>query len=404
MAGPDRILEGVRIIAFTTGYAGPYAARLLAQYGAEVIKVESSPGGLDTFRHYGQDNDVNAAPRFIECNLAIRSMTVNIKRDAGQRIIRELAARSNAVLVNFRPQVLGRLGLGDDELRKVNPSLIILKLPGLGETGPKSGYGTWGFNLNAFSGMTWLWNHPGQDRPIGSQGVYPDHLGFISAPAIMMAALLRQRLTGKGASIDVSQGEVTAYTLGASYLESSINGTEPEPQGNRSLTAAPHGCYRCQGDERWCVVSVTSDDEWRRLCGVMGKDELAHDRRFATCVERRRHADELDAVMAEWLAAQTVEDVAHRLQAAGVAAGVVQNGADLVKDPQLRHRDYFQKYDDSPIGPFEVPRGGLIFKDQPDGEIPLTPALGEHTEQIMRDVLGYDDDAIARWKAEGVLA
>ena len=198
MASPNRILEGVRIIAFTTGYAGPYAARLLAQYGAEVIKVESSPGGLDTFRHYGQDNDVDAAPRFIECNLAIRSITVNIKHDAGKRIIKELAAKSNAVLVNFRPQVLGRLGLGDDELRKVNPNIIILKLPGLGETGPKNWYGTWGFNLNAFSGMTYLWNHPGQDRPIGSQGVYPDHLGFISAPTIMMAALLRQRLTRQG--------------------------------------------------------------------------------------------------------------------------------------------------------------------------------------------------------------
>ena len=251
--------------------------------------------------------------------------------------------------------------------------------------------------------MTYLWNHPGQDRPIGSQGVYPDHLGFISAPTIMMAALLRQRLTGKGASIDVSQGEVTAYTLGVSYLESSINGVDPEPQGNRSPTAAPHGCYRCQGEERWCVVSVTSDDQWRRLCRVMGNEKLADDGRFASCLARRRNEEALDALMAEWMAARTAEDAAHDLQAAGVAAGVVQNGADLVKDPQLRHRDYFQKYDDSPIGPFEVPRGGLVFEDMPDEDIPLTPALGEHTEQVMREVLGYDDAAIREWKEAGVL-
>ncbi len=403
MASPNRILEGVRIISFTTGYAGPYAARLLAQYGAEVIKVESCPGGLDTFRHYGQHNDVNAAPRFIECNLAIRSITVNIKHDLGKRVIRELAAKSNALLVNFRPHVLARLGLGDHELRKVNPSLVILKLPGLGETGPKNWFGTWGFNLNAFSGMTYLWNHPGQERPIGSQGVYPDHLGFITAPTVMMAALLRQRLTGKGASIDVSQGEVTAYTLGVSYLESSINGVDPEPQGNRSPTAAPHGCYRCQGEERWCVVSVASDDQWRRLCRFMGNEEMADDRRFATCLARRRNREALDALMTGWMAARTAEDVAHGLQAAGVAAGVVQNGADLVKDPQLRHRDYFQKYDDSPIGPFEVPRGGLVFEDMPDEEIPLTPALGEHTGQVMREVLGYDDATIREWKEAGVL-
>ncbi len=404
MPSPNRILEGVRIIAFTTGYAGPYAGRLLAQYGAEVIKVESSPGGLDTFRHYGQGSDVNTSPRFVECNLAIRSMTVNVKHDDGKRIVRELAARSNAVLVNFRPRVLDRLGLGDDELRKVNPAIVILKMPGLGETGPKHRYGTWGFNLNAFSGMTYLWNHPGQERPVGNQGVYPDHLGFISGPTLMVAALLRQRLTGKGCAIDVSQGELTGYALGASYLESSLNGVDPEPRGNRSLTAAPHGCYRCQGEERWCVVSVNSDEEWRRLCGVMGRPALVEDRRFATCLERRRHAGELDALMSEWLATETVEDVAHRLQAAGVAAGVVQNGIDLINDPQLRHRDYFQKYDDSPIGPFEVPRGGLIFKDMPEEDIPLTPPLGAHTAQVMRDVLGYDDDAIRKWQEEGVLA
>ena len=178
----------------------------------------------------------------------------------------------------------------------------------------------------------------------------------------------------------------------------------PSPGGTGVSTAAPHGCYRCQGEERWCVVSVTSDDQWRRLCGVMGNDALAEDSRFATCVERRRHGDELDALMSEWLATQTVEDVAHRLQAAGVPAGVVQNGTDLDKDPQLRHRDYFQKYDDSPIGPFEVPRGGIIFKDMPEEDIPLTPPLGEHTEQVMRDVLGYDDAAIVKWKEEGVLA
>lgn len=403
MSSPNKILEGVRVISFTTGYAGPYAARLLAQHGAEVIKVESYQGGLDTFRHYGAANDVNAAPRFIECNLAIRSITVNIKHETGKRVIKELAARSNAVLVNFRPQVMKRLGLSDEDLRQVNPSIIVLKLPGLGESGPKNWFGTWGFNLNSYSGMTYLWNHPGQERPIGSQGVYPDHLGFITAPTVMLAALLRQRLTGQGASIDMAQSEVTAYTLGPSYLESSINQRDPEPVGNRSRTAAPHGCYRCQGDERWCVVSVEDDDAWRRFCGVMGNEKLADDHRFGTQVDRVRNQQALDAIVSEWMVTQTAENVAHKLQAAKVAAGVVQNGADLVKDPQLRHRDYFQKYDESPIGPFEVPRGGLVFKGMPEGEIPLTPRLGEHTDEVMRDVLGYDDATIQKWKEEEIL-
>src|SRR5207249_3397172 len=130
MLSANRILEGVRILAFTTGYAGPYAGRLLAGYGAEVIKIESRKGGLDTFRHYGQHKDIDAAPRFIECNLGVRSLAVNLKHPTGARLIRELAAKSDAILQNFRPRVLDKLGLGDDELRKLNPKLVIVKMPG----------------------------------------------------------------------------------------------------------------------------------------------------------------------------------------------------------------------------------------------------------------------------------
>ncbi|HEX7231964.1 MAG TPA: CoA transferase, partial [Candidatus Binatia bacterium] len=144
---PSQILKGVRILTFTTGYAGPYAGRLLAAYGAEVIKIESRKGGLDTFRHYGQHKDIDAAPRFIECNLGVRSLAVNLKHPTGARLIRELAAKSDALLQNFRPRVLDKLGLADDELRKSNPKLVIVKLPGFGSEGPKSSYGTWGFNL-----------------------------------------------------------------------------------------------------------------------------------------------------------------------------------------------------------------------------------------------------------------
>lgn len=403
MVNSNGILEGVRILSFTTGYAGPYAARLLAQYGAEVIKIESYQGGLDTFRHYGQKSDVNAAPRFIECNLAIRSMLVNIKHDTGKQLIKELAARSNGVLVNFRPQVMKKLGLGDEELRKMNPALIVLKLPGLGESGPKSWFGTWGFNLNAFSGMTYLWNHPGQERPIGSQGVYPDHLGFIMAPTVMMAALIRQRRTGEGALIDMAQAEATAYTLGVSYLETELGETEPAPKGNQHPSAAPHGCFRCRGEERWCVLSIETDEEWRRLCRLMGNEGLSDDPRFASRTARMRNREQVHEIVQGWTMTQAPEAVMQRLQGQRIAAGVVQNGADLLDDPQLRSRNYFQKYEASPIGAFEVPRGGVIFKELPDGDIPLTPALGAHTEEIMRDVLGYDDATIAKWKEEGVL-
>ena len=403
MSSTNEILKGVRILAFTTGYAGPYAGRLLANYGAEVIKIESRKGGLDTFRHYGQHQDIDAAPRFIECNLGVRSMALNLKHPTGARLIRELAGKADAVLQNFRPRVLDKLGLGDDELRKVNPKLVIVKLPGFGTEGPKSSYGTWGFNLTAFSGMTYLWNHPEQDRPIGSQGVYPDHLGFVMGPTLMVAALLNSRRTGKGVTIDLAQLEGTAATLGVTYLETSVNGDDPRPKGNHYAVAAPHGCYRCQGEDRWCVISARTDAEWRSFCGVIGRQGLASDARFLDLESRIKNRLELDAIVQEWTQARTAEDVMTKLQAAGVPSGVVQTGADLLKDVQLRHRNYFASFDDSLIGPFEIPRSGIVFRGMNEEPLRLPNRFGSDNDQILGELLGYAKATIEQWRAEEVL-
>jgi crotonobetainyl-CoA:carnitine CoA-transferase CaiB-like acyl-CoA transferase len=399
----NQILNGVRILTFTTGYAGPYAGRLLACYGAEVIKIESRNGGLDTFRHYGQHKDIDAVPRFIECNLGVRSLSVNLKHPTGARLIRELAGKSDAVLQNFRPRVLDKLGLGDDELRKINPKLVIVKLPGFGSHGPKSGYGTWGFNLTAFSGMTYLWNHPDQDRPVGSQGVYPDHLGFIMGPTIMVAALLRSRLTGKGVSIDLAQIEGTAYTLGVTYLDAAVNGHDPQPRGNFDPGAAPHGCYPCRGEDRWCVISVRDEEQWRSFCQITGQTELLSDPRFEDREARFKHAAELNAVVRQWAEQRSAEEVMNKLQSAGVPAGVVQTGADLLRDAQLRHRNYFASFDDSLIGPFEIPRSGFRFKDMIEEPLRLPSRFGSDNESILEEILGYDRATIDQWRAEEVL-
>jgi benzylsuccinate CoA-transferase BbsF subunit len=403
MTVTNDILKGVRILAFTTGYAGPYAGRLLANYGAEVIKIESKKGGLDTFRHYGQHKDIDAAPRFIECNLGVRSMAINLKHPTGARLVRELAGKSDAILQNFRPRVLDKLGLSDDELRKTNPKLVIIKLPGFGTEGPKSSYGTWGFNLTAFSGMTYLWNHPEQDRPIGSQGVYPDHLGFVMGPTILVAALLNSRRRGRGVTIDLAQIEGTAYTLGTTYLETSVNGDDPQPKGNHYAVAAPHGCYRCDGEDRWCVISVRDEEEWRAFCRVIGRLELVDDARFVNLSARLNNRAELDAVVQQWTGTRTVEEVMTKLQSAGVPAGVVQTGADLLKDPQLRHRNYFASFADSLIGPFEIPRSGILFRGMTEGPLRLPNRFGADNEQILGELLGYDKATIEQWHREEIL-
>ncbi|HEX2241736.1 MAG TPA: CoA transferase, partial [Gammaproteobacteria bacterium] len=354
-------------------------------------------------RHYGQHNSVDAAPRFIECNLGVRSVTVNLKHPTGIRIIKELAAQSHGLLQNFRPKVLERLGLGDEALREINPKLVVVQLPGFGSSGPKSWYGTWGFNLTAFSGMTYLWNHPDQEKPVGSQGVYPDHVGFISGPTLMVAALLRSKLTGKGVTIDVAQVEATAYTLGVTYLDAAINNYDPQPRGNRDAVAAPHGCYRCLGDDRWCVISVRTDDEWKKFCAAIGRTELTADSRFADPRSRVKNASQIDAIVQEWTIKRSAEEVMRALQEDGIAAGVVQSGADLLADKQLRHRDYFARFSESPIGPFEIPRSALRFDGMSQEPLRLPSPLGADTEQILQEILGYDKDTIAKWRAEEVL-
>jgi benzylsuccinate CoA-transferase BbsF subunit len=400
---PNQILKGVRILAFTTGYAGPYAGRLLASYGAEVIKIESKKGGLDTFRHYGQHKDIDAAPRFIECNLGMRSMAINLKHPTGARLIRELAGKSDAVLQNFRPRVLDKLGLGDDELRKANPKLVIVKLPGFGSEGPKSSYGTWGFNLTAFSGMTYLWNHPEQDRPIGSQGVYPDHLGFVMGPTLIVAALLSSRRTGRGVTIDLAQIEGTAAVLGTTYLETSVNGDDPRPKGNHYAVAAPHGCYRCQGEDRWCVISARDDEEWSAFCRVIGRGDLVSDARFVNLQARLKNRAELDGIVQQWTEARPAEEVMSQCQSAGVPAGVVQTGADLLKDVQLRHRNYFSPFADSLIGPFEIPRSGFLFRGMNEEPLRLPNRLGADNDPILSELLGYDRATIEQWRQEEIL-
>jgi len=393
-------LSGVRVVSFTTSVAGPNAARILAQCGAEVIKIESKHGGLDNFRFFGAGDDLNRAPRFIESNLNVLSAQINLKNETGLRLAKELIATSDVVLDNFRPEVMPRLGLGPDDLRKLKPELIVVRMPGLGLSGPKYWYGTWCSTLTAFSGMTWLWNHPGQERPIGAQGVYPDYVCAALVPACVIAALLRRRATGEGATLELAQVEATAYMLGASFFDAAINGRDPAPIGNDWPYAAPHNCYRCAGDDRWCVIAVETDEQWRALASILG---LVEDARFGTFLQRRRHLSELDALISAWTAERDAQDVMRMLQGAGVPAGVVQSGEDLYNDPHLRERGFIAGIEHPTLGhmplaavPVHLPDGGI---DPPI----CSDMLGAHTEYAICDLLGYSREQLHAWQQEEVL-
>lgn len=397
MAG---ILEGVRVVSFTTSVAGPNAGRLLAQSGAEVFKIESREGGLDNFRYFSEKlEDPDASPRFIESNANVRSVLINLKHPTGSRLAKELIRKSDVVLDNFRPEVLPRLGLSSGELLQLRPDLVIMKMPGLGSSGPKSQYGTWGSTLTAFSGMTYLWNHPNQPRPIGSQGVYPDYVCAALAPACIIAALLRRQITGRGAVLELTQVEATAYVLGVGLLQTSINGRQPEPIGNDWPYAAPHNCYPCQGKDRWCVIAVETDDQWQRLAAILDRPDLSGLR----LAQRRKRLAELDTIVSDWTRQRDAHEIVEDLQRAGIASGVVQSGEDLFRDPHLRARGFVSSIDSAKLG--HMPLAGVPMRLSAGGvENPRAPdTLGGSTDYVVRELLGYSREQCETWRKQSVL-
>jgi benzylsuccinate CoA-transferase BbsF subunit len=393
------------VLSFTTGIAGPNAARLLAVWGADVIKVESRRGGVDSFRHFGTGGDLDTSTRFAEKNLGVRSVTLNLKDPAGVGLARELASRSDVILDNYRPGVLTRLGLAPSDLHDVRSDLVIVQMPGLGATGPKSRFGSWGATLNSYSGITYLWNHPGQGRPIGSQGVYPDYFASVLTPSIVIRALLARKRTGRGAVIDLAQAEAAAYGgVGVSLLDVAVNEADPQPRGNTSDRNGPYGVYPCAGEDRWCAIAVETDGQWERLASAMGRSALVTDPLYATARARLQNREALDDLVAAWTREQEPDEVETRLQEVGVPAGAVARAEDLVRDEHLRLRGFLVTIDQPKIGPLTVAGMPIrLASDRLRNETPA-PTIGQHNEEVLCGLLGHSREQLHEWEIAGTVA
>jgi benzylsuccinate CoA-transferase BbsF subunit len=320
-------------------------------------------------------------------------------------VVRRLASKCDVILENYRPGVLDRLGLPYETLRADRPDTIVVKMPGLGSTGPARGYGTWGALLNAYTGLTWLWNHPGTTTPVGYQGVFADYVGAVFAPMVVVSALIGRNTTGQGCLIDLAQSEAVAFAaLPVSLLEVSVNRSDPEQVGNRSRGPEIQGVYPCQGDDRWCAIRIEDDAQWLAALEVMGRADLASEPRFASIEARRAHHDEIDAVISAWSSGVEAPAVMEALQARGVPAGVVASGKDLLEDPQLNRVGFIRRFDQPGIGEMVIP--GLPLEIRPPLVDEPGPAslLGADTQAILKGVVGLDDDEYAHLEQAGVLA
>ncbi len=380
-------LAGLRVVDFTQVVAGPYATLQLALYGAEVIRVESR-ARLDPWRFRDGNDDPNGSRPFADQSKGKRSVTINLKTAEGADLVRRLVALSDVVAENFSAGVLDRLGLGYEALRRVRPDLIFLSMPGLGNSGPHRDYLSFGPNLMALCGMTYLWNHPDLPEPVGSQTSYPDYLAGLHAALAVLAALHYRDRTGEGQFIDLAQSEVTASALGPAVMEALANGREARPRGNRSPSAAPQGCYPCAGDDAWLAITVETDAQWQALVRALGQPTWAADPALATFAGRRAAHDDLDRHLAAWTRERPARAAMEALQAAGVPAGVVATGHDVLTDPQLRAREFVVTYDHPSLGHVELPGAPVRFSAATARTEQYGPLLGADNAYVLGELLG----------------
>ncbi len=386
---------------FTWIHAGPSATRILADQGAQVIKVESDQalsvvGGpvSNTARGLGQRHNWNAGKS---------SISLNMKTDAGKDLARRLVAVSDVVAENFSGRVMPGWGLDFESIRKIRPDIIMLSMSGFGRTGPWKDRVSYGQTLQAWSGFTDLTGFP-ESKPSGPASAYSDAVGGMTGAQAVLLALIHRARTGRGQWIDVSQMEAMSTLLGPLALELSANKTDVQRTGNRQRHGggAPHGAYRCLGDDRWLTITVFNEEEWDAFVRAVGSPAWASDSRFAGAESRLHNSDDLDKLVESWTSAQNAEEAMHLLQAAGVAAGVVQTGQDMAEnDPHLRERGLFQKVPDAAGVTRTIERAPYKLSLTPGSVTRGAPEFGADQDFVLREILGVDDEELAEMAIAG---
>ena len=378
------ILGDIRVLDFSRVLAGPYATRILGDFGAEVIKVQS--------RKTATGSDDNMGPYFNAWNRNKRSITLDMSRPEAREIALKLAAISDVVVENFSPRVMSNWGLNYEGLREARKDLIMVSMSGMGRTGPWRDFASFGPTVQSLGGLTYLTSYR-KDAPVGLGYSYADAVAGLYCAIAVLAALEHRDRTGLGQYIDLSEYEAVCTLIGPALLDAAVNQGAIRPQGNRSpdVPAAPHGCYQCIGEDRWCVIAVFDEPEWQALCSVSGHPEWEQDPRFSTLAMRKEHSEELDALIQEWTSKNEAERVMQLLQEAGVHAGVVQSAEDLANDPQLKARGFFVALNHPVLG--KTVSDGTPIKMGTDslGDWERAPLLGEDNDYVYLKLLGLSE-------------
>jgi crotonobetainyl-CoA:carnitine CoA-transferase CaiB-like acyl-CoA transferase len=402
-------LAGLKVADLSWVVAGPTVGRVLADYGAIVVRVETAKR-VETARVVGPFHGGVPGPEqsalYGNVNAGKLGLALDLSLEPARAVVRDLVRWADVVTEAFSPGMMHRWGLDYEALRAIKPDLIMLSTSLMGQTGPYAGYAGYGNSGAALSGFQNLVGWP--DRlPIGPFGPYTDYVGPRYSLVAVLAALEYRRRSGEGCYIDHSQAESGINFLAAAFVDHFTTGRIAERAGNTDPQMAPHGVFRCRPEDdqqdAWVAIAVRSDDEWVRLAGLIGGPNLAADARFASTAARLARTDELDKLLNEWTAQRSASEVEELLQDRGIPAHKVQTSRDFADDPQLQHLGHLVRLEHPLHGETVVEASRFRLSRTPAVTDRCAPTYGRDTHLVLRDILGYDDERIAALTEIGAL-
>lgn len=399
----ESALEGLKVADFAWVVAGPCIGRTLADFGATVVRVESSRR-VDTARMMGPfpegKRDPNRSGLYDNCNAGKLGLALDLGIAEARGVARRLIAWADVVIESFAPGQMNRWGLGYDELREDKPDIVMVSTSLMGQSGCYANLAGFGNIGAAMSGFQPLVGSPGEP-PIGPYGPYTDYVAPRFSLCALLAALDRRQRTGKGCWLDVSQTDASLQFLAPQFAEYFATGRSPQANANRDPTMAPHGVYPCAAPQSWVAIAVRDDAEWARLAPMLGAAGTPE--HFRTLAGRKAHENTLDTMLGAWTCTQSAFTVEARLQSAGIAAHVVASSADMIADPQLQARQHFVRLPHVSGGQSVVEGPRFQLSDTPGRVARSAPVVGRDNGEILRDILGFDDTQIATLEAAGAL-
>ena len=397
-------LSGIRILDFSQAIAGPVLTQLLAQFGAEVIKVESSAHQQRGRTSAKTDPRISLQQKvtFADVNRNKLSITVNLATKQGRDLIRKLVPHCDVIVENFSPRVMEKWQLDYNNLCALRKNIILLRLPGFGLTGPYKDYIGLAAVAMGKTGMYSVWDYPDNSPPTAPPVWVPDYLSAAFGATAIMTALRHRTRSGRGQLIELSQIDSTAYVMGPHYLEQFINGRASYPIGNSHQTFSPHGAYKCAGENSWCVISIENEDQWASLKHLINNEPRLEDSKFATMASRLIHRTELDLYINQWSSGLDAYKVMIMLQERNIPCGVVQNGKEIFDDKHLRDRNFYTKVDYAGTGPIDYPDQFLHLSKTP-GNLSWCSEMGASNHVIFGGLLGMSEAEVKTLENMGIL-